>query len=747
MKRLSYLISARIPLLAAIVASLLVGCAPAALMIPPPRLAKPEPVVDSRETLDGVAAAAASPSEELGEAPVERLVMPERKVNLTPRVDPTKRLRTDDQLTVTVDAIPMRDFLNYVFGELMKMSFVVTDGDNAVYTQPITLSTPTPVSSQQMFRLVAEAVGARGVQITERDSVFFVSAADPKTSGSMPIGFGRKAEDVPDDPGKVLQVIPLRFGFNPTLDRTVRSMVNVEIVNDKDQNALFVTGTRQAILRVIDIVELFDQPSVRASYVALINLTYVGSREFTDQVTTLLENEGVPAGVGRASEKNVAFVPLDRLGAVAVFTTSNELLSRVEFWSRHVDQPSRGPTERYFIYQPKYARASDLGESLAPLIGAAGDVAASPAGNQSRDTRSAVRSGADAVGRREVVSQSGAEQRAVSIKGDGLTISVDPRSNSLVFFTTGLRYESLLPMIRRLDVPPKQVLLEATIAEVNLSGEFAYGVEFAFSRLSGGQMDGSEVGATPRTVEGGTLGGLGLPSGGLGLTYIRTLTDQVRLRLSAQDTRINVLSNPVLVVRDGMDATISVGNDVPTVGSTVSDPLQSNRTVTTVLYRRTGLDLRIRPTVNAQGSVLMEIDQRISSTVPGSSGVNGAPVFFDRNVRTEVVAMSGQSVLLAGLISDSDSKSSSNVPVLSRIPGVGALFRSDSKRREKTELILLITPRVIDDPNEWDSLRGGLEEALEFVRFPPQQPSAAALDQGAADLSSEKAAKRDFKSE
>jgi general secretion pathway protein D len=276
-------------------------------------------------------------------------------------------------------------------------------------------------------------------------------------------------------------------------------------------------------------------------------------------------------------------------------------------------------------------------------------------------------------------------------------------------------------MIRRLDVPPKQILLEATIAEVNLSGEFAYGVEFAVSRLTGGQQasEGEEGGLTPRSVAGGTLGGLGLPSGGLGLTYVRSLTDQVRLRLSAQDTRINVLSNPMLVVRDGIDATISVGNDVPTVGSTVSDPLQSNRTVTTVLYRRTGLDLRIRPTINAQGSVVMEIDQRISSTVPGSSGVNGAPVFFDRNVRTEVVAQSGQSVLLAGLISDSDSKSSSNVPVLSRIPGLGALFRSDSKRREKTELILLITPRVIDDPGEWDSVLGGIEDAFKVFKFPP----------------------------
>jgi general secretion pathway protein D len=283
-------------------------------------------------------------------------------------------------------------------------------------------------------------------------------------------------------------------------------------------------------------------------------------------------------------------------------------------------------------------------------------------------------------------------------------MSIDPRSNSLVFFTTGLRYEALLPLIRRLDVPPKQILLEATIAEVSLTGEFANGVEFAFrdDKLSGG-----------------TLGRLGLPSAGLALNWIENATDEVRLRLQASDSRVNVLSKPILVVRDGVPASISVGNDVPTVGATASDPIQSNRTITTVLYRKTGLNLTIVPTINAQGLVVMEISQTISNTVPGSSGVSGAPTFFDRSVVTEVVARSGQSVLLAGLISETGSNTSDGIPWARKLPLVGGAFRSDAQKREKTELVLLITPRVIETPEEWDSVRNGLESALQYLQPVP----------------------------
>jgi general secretion pathway protein D len=144
----------------------------------------------------------------------------------------------------------------------------------------------------------------------------------------------------------------------------------------------------------------------------------------------------------------------------------------------------------------------------------------------------------------------------------------------------------------------------------------------------------------------------------------------------------------------------------------------SDKTVTTVLYRKTGLQLTITPTINAEGSVVMAISQQISSTVPGSSGVQGAPIFFERAVSTEVVAGSGQSVLLAGLISESGTDSAEKVPVLGRIPALGGLFSSTSKRREKTELVLFITPRVVNSGAEWATLYEKINESFKYLQMP-----------------------------
>jgi len=575
-------------------------------------------------------------------------------------------------------------------------------------------------------------LASRGITTTFRDGVFYLAAADAGGRGNVAIGLGRRPQDVPQVSGKILQVVPLRYGLNPSIERTIVGLADAQVAQDTQQNALFITGERDAVLRAIDVVSLLDQPASRAREVGIIDLNYVTAKTIGDQLVTILGNEGIPAAVGGGELKSVAIVPLDQLGSLVVFAASSDLLGRVDYWVKQLDKPNQGPEERYFIYHPRYSRASDLGESLAPLLGGT----AAALGNLSRDTRSALgaqgtvrgdgsqptslaQSGSttgrpvvpvtqDNVLRREAGTRSTASE-AIAVQGEGVTLSVDPRSNTLIFFTTGTHYQTLLPMVQRLDVPPKQILLETMIAEVTLTGEFAYGVEFAF---------------TEGNFSGGTTGGLNLPSGGLSLNWIEGISQQVRVKLSASNTLVNVLSNPTLVVRDGVEASIKVGNDVPTVGATATDPLESNTQITQVLYRKTGLDLKIRPTINAEGVVVMEINQSISNTVPGASDVQGAPVFFERAVTTEVVARSGESILLAGLISERKNDNSAKVPGFGDIPGIGYLFRSDSKSKERTELVVLITPRVIEDPKEWNEIRMGMQGALQNIELP--EPHAAA---------------------
>jgi general secretion pathway protein D len=286
------------------------------------------------------------------------------------------------------------------------------------------------------------------------------------------------------------------------------------------------------------------------------------------------------------------------------------------------------------------------------------------------------------------------------------------RSNAIIFNTTGTRYQSLLPMIRRLDTPPRQILVEAVIAEVLLTDEFAMGVEFAFQ--SG-------------EVSIGTTGGLGLPSGG-GFISVLGNDGSIRAQLSASNRLVNVLSNPTLVVRNGVSANISVGNDIPTVGATFFDPLQSDTQITTVQYRKTGVNLTVRPTLNAQGLVVMEINQDISNTVEGGSEVAGTPAIFERSLSTEVVARSGETVLLGGLISENKSTTVAKVPGLGDIPWLGRLFRSDTESTERVELVVMITPRVLDETARWDRILNRLDSELRYLSLEQPENVAPLID-------------------
>jgi general secretion pathway protein D len=580
--------------------------------------------------------------------------------------------------------MPLTQFLHYAFGELLGVNYLVADGLTNLEA-PITLNLQESVSSRRLYTVAAELLEGRDIGVTFRDEVFYLHPLDRQGKGDVFIGLGARAEDVPDVPGPIMQIVPLNYGVTPSIERTIRDLVDAQVVGDPTQGALFITGERFEILRVLDVVGLMDRPSQRGRYVGMVSLTYIGVEEFIDQVVELLSVEGVPAAVGSNLNSSVSLVSLESIGAVAVFAASRQLLGRVDYWVRQLDKPAQGAERRYYIYTPRYARADEIGLSLVPLLRGA-SVAGDTTPAQARDTRSALpgasaRSTVDSAlsTRRTDSRDSGrVQQSSVSVKSEDLTMAVDMRSNALIFNTTGT---------------------EATIAEVLLTDEFAMGVEFA--------LESGEVSL-------GTTGGLGLPDGG-GFISVVGNDGAIRAQLSASNRLVNVLSNPSLVVRDGASASISVGNDIPTVGATFFDPIQSETQITTVQYRKTGVKLTVTPNLNAQGLVVMEIDQEISNTVEGGSEVEGTPAIFERSLSTEVVARSGETILLGGLISENRSETVAKVPGLGDIPWLGRLFRSETETTERTELVVMITPRVLDESTRWDGILNRLDSALRHL--------------------------------
>ena len=252
------------------VAALVAGCAPTStrFQIPRPQVAgQPLGAPESQEQVDetespGPAQGDTGPAAPTG---VTRVPAPARTSPSLQQADWSSRFPANDSIAVAVDAMPLKDFVNYSFSEALKANYVLAQ-DLPGLDDPVTLNLEKPVSSRAYYKLVTELLSSRGIGTTFRDGVFYLAPAGGKVRGNISIGFGRRPQDVPDVAGKIMQVIPLRFGaMNPNIERTIVELVDAQVKIDQQQNAIFVTGERDAILRSLDVVTCStSRPRVRA---------------------------------------------------------------------------------------------------------------------------------------------------------------------------------------------------------------------------------------------------------------------------------------------------------------------------------------------------------------------------------------------------------------------------------------------------------------------------------------------------
>ncbi|MBW8311980.1 MAG: hypothetical protein K0M64_08060, partial [Rhizobium sp.] len=283
---------------------------------------------------------------------------------------------------------------------------------------------------------------------------------------------------------------------------------------------------------------------------------------------------------------------------------------------------------------------------------------------------------------------------------DDVSVSAVEESNALLVRATPGQWESIRRTIERLDTMPLQVHIEAQVVEVQLSGELSYGVNWFFENAVPEELGNAQG----RDIWGDIAGSL-TNDGGIGWTFLGRNAAAV---VSALDsvTDVRVLSTPSVVVRNNAEAKLDVGTKIP-VNSTSFNPILGDQTgggtgtYTQVQYLDTGVILTVKPRISRDGTVFMEIDQEVSSPGPArAEDPSGNREINKRSLVTEAAVKSGETVMLAGLITDNQSQGSSGVPGLSRLPVVGGLFGSKTQTKDRSEVIILVTPRVIRDPNE-----------------------------------------------
>ena len=550
---------------------------------------------------------------------------------------------------------------------------------------------------------------------------------------------------------------------------------------DSLRNLLVMSGTRAQAEGWLDMVRTFDVDLLAGMSVGLFPLKYLSMEEATAALQLLGGAAGggaataasaAPAGRGAAAAQAAAaaaatsgaslggtplagalhILPVERLNSLLIITPHAPYLEQVKRWMAKFDQPASGGSQaQLHIYHVQNGNAKHLAEVLSGIFGGTSASTTSNSGvapglsttnsstNNTQNTQLGSGSGmrfANSLGGGLGSNLGGNLGNAGQVQSSGvgsvtalgdIRVMADELNNSVLVWGTGAEYERIETALKRLDVPPTQVLIEASIIEVTLNDSLRYGLEWSFNGGGGG---GGRTGSGQLSNSAGA--GLGDVLGA-GFSYtVRNSAGNVRAVLNALSSKTNlkVVASPTLMVLDNHTAAINVGTQQPfEAGQTMNS---DGKLITSNLqYKDTGVSLEVTPSVNAGNIVTMTVNQSVTD-VGAKDEVTQQRSFLQRQVSSRVAVRSGESIVMGGLIQESATQGKSGVPWLHDIPVVGNLFGSTNTEGVRTELIVIITPRVvrtdIDVREVGDSLRqhmGQIAPLLQPVPLPDATPEPA----------------------
>jgi general secretion pathway protein D len=598
----------------------------------------------------------------------------------------------DQKVEVVLPPQPVPQFIDTLFGRVLRAPYVM--GPNVAQRREIVALRGAPVTNgRTLFAMVQTALKDYGLIIAIENNVVRI-VEDPAQSFASP-KMSRATPDAPASARPVVQFMELAAtdarSLLSLLNDSFPNRSNVRFSVREDLNAIVISGAARDVAAAALVIEQLDKPRFADGQVARIRPVYWSADRLAEAVTRVLTQEGYRVTADEdATQSAIVFTPVPFTNEVLLFSNRRDAFDRALFWVRELDQASRlGDETSTFIYQVRNTSAADLGELIAqaaPEATAAAARAPDAAQNGTLNRRAV-------VARQPMRSGSGANARL----NDRVTI--DPTGNRILFRGTPSEFEQIRTLMEQLDTPPRQVLVELTIAEVTLTDETRFGVEwFLQERLGTGLLTGN------------TRGGSNREPGGLGATFARAYSrGQVETALNAIATNrnLNILSTPRLLARSGSDAEILIGTDVPIITSQRAAGSQTSGDtdiLQTVQYRQTGVILNMRPIIYGDDRVSIDLFQEVSSQEPNRTSAISSPVILNRSVSTQLALREGTTAVIGGLMQDNYSREQRGIPVLKDIPVVGSAFRSDAVSGGKVELLILITPYIVRDDAETDAI-------------------------------------------
>ena len=626
---------------------------------------------------------------------------------------------------------PIEAVINSVMGDLLHENYSIAQGVKG----NVSFSTSKPVNKQQALSILETLLSWTDNAMIKQGNRYVILPANQAVAGKL-VPQMRVAQ--PSN-GLSARLFPLRYISATEMQKLLKPFAreNAFLLVDPARNVLSLAGTPEELANYQDTIDTFDVDWLKGMSVGVFGLQRASVAELMPELQKMFgPDSGMPlAGM-------VRFLPIERTNSVVAISSQPQYLSEVGDWIHTIDEGG-GNEPQMYVYDVRNMKATDLAKYLRQIYGtgaikddAPAKVApglrtatlsspgtnstsgSTPGGlnNNLNNDPSVADDEEQAPESDQDNSEQGATEDAPAKSLDaGTRITAQKSSNQLLVRTRPVQWKEIESAIKRLDNPPLQVQIETRILEVKLSGELDLGVQWYLGRLAGNSA------STTVANTAGSQGALGGGGAGLGATdslFYSFVSSNLQVALHALETngRTQVLSAPSLVVMNNQPAQIQVGDNIPISQTTVNTGT-SDTTLSSVEYVQTGVILDVVPRINPGGLVYMDIQQQVSDAeTQAASDTQSNPRISTRSVSTQVAVQSGQTVLLGGLIKQDNAESVSAVPYLGKIPGLRWLFGNTSKSKDRTELIVLITPRVITSGSQARQVTDDYRQQMQLLR-------------------------------
>lgn len=626
------------------------------------------------------------------------------------RKPPTQPAEGGTPLDANIDLqnLPLPQFIEAVFVHVLKRN-VSVDPTVQSRADMVSLRTGKPQTAEQLFAAARAVLRSYGVAINEFDGLVRI-VPDNAQSGYLPeIRRGRALPEVPAALRPIFYLVELEHGSINGVVGALRALFpgRLTITEDGPRNALLLSGQADTMNAALETIQLLDQPLLRGRLSVRITPVFWSADELARRLVDILSAEGYQASLQAGGPAPLLLLPIAAVNSVIVFAASEAALNHTLRWARELDQPAQSRST-YITYHVRNTVAADLAKTLQEVMTGAA-------------------TSAPATG-----STGAAGGTAAPVQRRGSNVVVNTAANSLIIQTTPTEYQQWHGLLQELDRPARSALVMATVAEVRLTESEQFGFQWLAKQfVSNGynvNMGTFSAGTTPTAS-----------AGSFRILFSSLAGDpRALLTMLASSNKIRILSNPSIVARNGESATIQVGQEVPILTSQVTSsntgtlPGGGSGILQTIQYRNTGVILKVKPVIHAGGRVDLDVAQEVSAAQANETGVNSSPIILTRRLETKMSVNDGDTVLLGGLMQEQKTGGNAGIPLLKDIPFAGALFRTSmSDNFDRTELVVLLTPYVIEDDFDARAITAAFRNQFSWAATLPGAPAPSGLTQGA----------------